>query len=269
MCNRAVCVNREGRRASCGYTPRSSWASLSGPGCPHRAPPACAWLRRRRSPAPGRRRTPRSSASAFQSPARRRAGRASRRWRCPAASAEGKQNVSDHDVCSVRGEPAVMDEQSLLMKNCSRNLLNRSSSPHSDHQDTKILTRYQYNSNVLRSTNLVAPRLRQLRGGGFGFGFSDALDVIVLLHLTGSRKTLSSCSERRDQPASCSRYLLGLWCFWGWSARLRFHRLRSGCSFAVCNHKISRVTELTTIQRKQELHTHSNLISASNWIERF
>lgn len=79
-------ANRGAPLASCGYTPRSSRATPAGPGCSPRARPACVWPRRRRSPAPGRRRTPQSSAAACRSPGRRRAGRASPRWRCPAAS---------------------------------------------------------------------------------------------------------------------------------------------------------------------------------------
>lgn len=72
-------INRELRRASCGYIPRSSWATPSGPGRPRRARPGCAWPRRRRSPPRGLRRTPRSSAAVCRSPERSREGRASRR----------------------------------------------------------------------------------------------------------------------------------------------------------------------------------------------
>lgn len=93
-------INREVRHASCGYIPRSSWAWLSGPGCPLQGQPECVWQRRCRSPAPGHRRTPQSSASVCRSPAARGAWRASPRWRCPTVSARehtsGQQKEPSH-----------------------------------------------------------------------------------------------------------------------------------------------------------------------------
>ena len=87
-------VSREVRHASCGYIPRSSWVTLSGPRCPHQVQPAYVWPRRRRSPVRCLRRTPQSIASVCQSPALSRAGKASPRWRCPAASTGETRTVS-------------------------------------------------------------------------------------------------------------------------------------------------------------------------------
>lgn len=87
-------VNREVQHAACGYIPRSSWVRLSGPGCPPQVQPAYVWQRLRHSPVRGLRRTPRSTASVCRSPALRRAGKASPRWRCPAASTGRIQMVS-------------------------------------------------------------------------------------------------------------------------------------------------------------------------------
>lgn len=86
--NSTAVANRAEQLASCGYTARSSWTTPAGPGCLSQVQPACAWPCQRRSPEPGRHHTPQSSAAACRSPARRRAGRAWPRWRCPAASAE-------------------------------------------------------------------------------------------------------------------------------------------------------------------------------------
>lgn len=86
-------LNREGRHASCEYIPRSSWLRLSWPGCPLQVQPGYVWLRRRHSPVQGLHHTPQSTASVCQSPALRRARKASPRWRCPAVSTGKIQTV--------------------------------------------------------------------------------------------------------------------------------------------------------------------------------
>lgn len=59
-------------------------------------------------------------------------------------------------------------------------------------------------------------------------------------------------NQHRVTVFACARYLLGAGCFWGWSARLRFYRLRFGYSFTVCEHsKISMVTERSSIYQSQ------------------